>query len=65
MKKKIKKISKKNSENFTSLAVEMGEVASLTDKAGDDAVKKGPLVPVALLARAQCPEVFSRLGNNV
>ena len=55
----------KISETFSSLAVEMGEVAPLTDKARDDAVKKGPLVPVALLARAQSPEVFSCLGNNV
>lgn len=52
-------------DGLSTGSVVVGEVPALAHEVGDDAVERGGLVAVALLARAEGAEVLSSLGNDV
>lgn len=52
-------------DGFSTSAVMVGEITSLTHEVGDDTVECGGFESIALLAGAQSAEVLASLGNDV
>lgn len=52
-------------DGFTTGAVVIGKITTLTHKARNDTVKGGPSVAETFFASAQCTEIFGSFWNNI